>query len=95
MRLKADKFTAIFSPMLNEWDVTTDDFNFKIKNLSTHHYEGTFKCDYQKIYGAKVELDLIENWCFIERWETINKEKLCDWCNPDMPKGLAKTVTVK
>jgi len=98
MRLKADKFYAEYSALSNDWSVDLNEFKFKVKNLTISGYELDgiiLKQKHQQLNGTEVLFDLIEDWLIILSWMKLTKKRLYDISSVDMPKGLAKTVTVK
>jgi len=95
MRLNAKKFSALYSAITNNWQVDIEEFEFKIKNLTISGYDGVLKQRYQQLNGTEVLFDLIEDWLIILSWMKLTKKQLYDISNPDQPRNLSKTVTVK
>jgi len=97
MKFTTKTFKAIFSANTNMWTVKTDEFEVAINNLEFGR-EGiskkALKCSIQHIEGENVEFEIIDDWLLIQSWTKLKKKRLWDLYNPDMPRNLAKSVTV-
>jgi len=97
MRINVKKFSAKFSAIAFQWTITTEEFEFYIQNLEFlwDIQKEALKCRIQIVTAENVEFELVNKCVLIVKAENIKTEKLWDGWNPDFPKGLAKTVTVK
>lgn len=90
-------FKALFSATFNIWTIKTDEFEIKMSTLVLDWIPRLrpLKLDFQEIVATEVDFELLGKSCILLRVETIKKEKLWEIYNPDQPRNLAKTVTVK
>ena len=98
MRFESKEFNAEYSPMWNDWKIETDKFIVRVKYLLIESMNG-IKNKYQKLIGKDVEFELMKDedqgMIVILSWKKLDKKKLWDLSDPDQPKNLAKTVTVR
>ena len=95
IKLSSEKFRAEFSATLNDWRIKTDDFNFWVKYLAVEGIENPVKLRYQKIEATNAVLALCQDWVKLCSWSRIRKRKYYCPYDPDMPRSLAKSVTVR
>ena len=92
MRLHATKFEAKFSATNYEWTVRLDDIEFWLLHLTGIDELKTY---YQQVKATDVELEWQGNILKLVSWDKITLIHNEDLYNPDKPRNLAKTVTVK
>jgi len=98
MRFESKEFIAEYSPMWNDWKIETDEFIIKTKHILVKNMNG-IKSKYQQLKGKDVEFELMKDegkgMIVILSWKKLDKKRLWDLSDPDQPKNLAKTVTVR
>lgn len=100
MRIKVKRFEAIYSAIWDDWEIETEEFTIKVKYLLVKNIDG-IKTEYQRLKGINIEFDLRkigklrDGIVIVLSWEKLDKEKLWNLGNPDTPRNLAKTVTVR
>lgn len=98
MKITAKTFKASFSATVNQWDIKTEKLEFSVTYLIIDGYDTG-----DRRLGAKIQVVKGENVIFIlgknrvtlKSWTRLKKEHLYTAYDPDFPKNLAKTVTVK
>ena len=97
MKLSARRFHATFSATQNEWTVNLEEIIFKVEYIKIEGYKTkrALKTTIQEIAGEEVELEFLRNCITIKKWKKLEKRHFYELYNPDKPRGLAKTVTVR
>lgn len=96
MKIKARKFDAIYSATFNDWEIETEEFIIKVKELRIKDDGfGSPKSEHQRIKAIDVEFELKNSWIILLSWKDIKREHYWNIGDPDKPRNLAKTVTVK
>jgi len=88
------KLTAVFSAIFNCWQVDLGEFKFWIRYLKVARVKNV-KLKYQIVEAEDVDLELIGDWLILHAWTKIYKKHLYSPYDPDKPRNLAKSVTVK
>ena len=94
MRIFSKKFHAVFSAPLFQWTLYLDDCEIKVTYLRIPG-EKAVHTQYQEIFGEEVELNFVENQVFITKWKKLTKKHRETLYDPDKPRNLAKSVTVR
>lgn len=94
MNLNCKIFKATFSANFNFWRVDLGEFSFWIRYLKVARIKNV-KLKYQTIKAEDVDLELIGEWLILHSWSKIYKKYLYTPYDPDRPRNLAKSVTVK
>ena len=94
MKLHVEKLTACYSACFNFWQVDLSEFKFWIRYLKVSSIKNV-KLKYQVVEAEDVDLELIGDWLIIHSWSKIRRKHLYTPYDPDMPRNLAKSVTVK
>ncbi len=92
MILHSSKFKAVFSATGCMWTIWLDDIEFEVRYLIG--IKG-LKVEIQEVVANDVELEWQGDIIQITKWSailTFHRDTLYD---PDHPRNLAKTVTVK
>jgi len=99
MELSAKTFKATFSAISNRWQVDLGEISFDIECLKIEGHDTGNKrlaVTIHEVIAEDVELEWLRNILIIKSAKNLKIEKaIQELYNPDMPKGLAKTVTVK
>lgn len=92
MKLYSKTFNAEYSACSFTWAILLDEIEFEVRYLIG--FEG-LKTTIQVVEGKEVDLEWNGNILSIVGWKEINCIHREDLYNPDKPRNLAKTVTVK
>jgi len=98
MELLAKTFKATFSASRNSWSVDLKEIQFFVQYLKVkdHKTKGRLGATVYKVEASKVELEWFGCVLILKKWKTLDIEKHPqELYSPDMPRNLAKTVTVK
>ena len=88
----SNKFKAKFSATAYMWTVWLDDIEFEVRHLVG--IEG-LKTEIQEVVANEVDLEWQGDILKLLKWETILTVRGETLYDPDKPRNLAKTVTVK
>jgi len=93
----AGKFYARFSANSNSWYFKLDDVEIEVRNLIVaSEPEVNLKQNFQDITGKDVTYKIIGDCFLILNCTELKKVTMwSDLFNPDMPRNLAKSVTVR
>lgn len=97
MRVVSKEFRAVFHPTIRLWEIESTSLHIWIKHLRIKE-GGEFtapKNKYQIIIAENVEFELQDSWLVLISYWGLKKAHLWDLYDPDKPRNLAKTVTVK
>lgn len=100
MKFKVKYLHARFSCVVNRWNVklTFDnleriEFDVKYMQVGAQTIK-RLAAGIQEIKAEDVHFSFIDSCIKLKKWKTLKKAGVELW-NPDKPKNLAKTVTVK
>jgi len=88
----ASYISAVYSPCSFTWKVTLDDIEFEVRYIMINDKDAR---SHRLLIGEEIDYVWTKDILRIVKWKTIKQEKPWELFNPDFPKGLAKTVTVK
>lgn len=93
----ADEFFARFSATSFTWHLKLDDVELEIRNLIiASEPDVNLKRNFQEVAGQEVCFEIVKDTLIIYGWSKLEKATLwSDLFNPDMPRSLAKSVTVR
>jgi len=95
LKFRTKVFSAKFCANSNDWIVETDEFLFTVRNVTVNGYVGSLKQNYQILRGRNVDFEFKRDWITILKYGSLHTESLYkDLYNPDMPRNLAKVITV-
>lgn len=100
MRLTVKTFKASFSAIDDRWHIKFDfwgDIEFDIQYIRIVGFDTgdrRLAATIQEIEGEEVKLEWVGFKLILKKWKSLSKKGIELW-NPDFPRGLAKTVTVK
>lgn len=95
LKFRTKVFYAKFCANSNDWLVETDEFLFTVRNVTVKGYVGSLKQNYQILLGRNVNFEFKRDWITILKSDSLHTESLYkDLYNPDMPRNLAKVITV-
>jgi len=92
MNLHSKAFRATFSAVAFMWTIRLDDIEFDVRYLIG--IDG-LKTKIQEVEASEVDLEWMGNILCLVGWKTISTVQNEPLYDPDKPKNLAKTVTVK
>jgi len=94
MELVAKTFKATFSAVTNRWIIDLGEIKFEIPYLHIPRVKG-MRTKWQIVTAENVELEWMGAHITIKKCSKLKKKHLYTAFDPDKPKNLAKTVTVK
>lgn len=92
MRRTANTIKAHYSPASFSWHVKLDDVEFEVRYIMINNKDAR---SHRLLYGCEIDYIWINDVLQIISWKSIKQEELWELYNPDQPKNLAKSVTVK
>jgi len=99
LKIVATGFSAYFSAVANRWTVKTEDLEFEVQYLKIAGYDTGNKRlanSIQIVTAKHVIAEFKGNMITLTTWDKLKKKSLYpDLYNPDMPRNLAKSVTVR
>jgi len=99
MELVAKTLTATFSAISNRWKVDLGEIVFDIHYIKIKGYKKSSErvaVRIGKITAEEVELEWLRDILILKKWKRIKKKRNShELWNPDQPKNLAKSVTVR
>lgn len=99
VELVVETFKASFSSVSNSWHVDLDEIEFEVRNIKINGFDTKRKrlaATIRKITGTEVEFEWWKSIVILKKWKTLEKVKHhIELWDPDMPKNLAKSVTVR
>jgi len=92
-----DKFFARFSATSFTWHLKLDDVELEIRNLIIASEQNVnLKRNFQEVTGRDVCFEIVKDALIICGWSKLEKTTIwSDLFNPDTPRSLAKSVTVR
>jgi len=92
MQAKAKRLYAKYSPVSFSWYVELDDIEFEVRYIMINDKDAR---NHRLLSGEGIAYVWTKDILRIVDWKTIKQEEPWELFNPDMPKNLSKTVTVK
>ena len=88
----ASYINAIYSPVNFAWKVIMDDIEFEVRYIMINDKDAR---SHRLLIGEGIDYMWTKDILRIVNWKTIKQEEPWDGWNPDQPRNLAKTITVK
>ena len=92
MLSSAKSIKAFYSPVSFSWHVTMDDIEFEVRYIMIGDKDAR---SHRLLEGQEIGYVWIKDVLCIVSWKTIKQEEPWELFNPDQPRNLSKTVTVK
>ena len=83
---------AFYSPLSFTWHVNLDDVEFEVRYIMIGDKDAR---SHRLLEGQEIDYIWTKDILRIVSWKTIKQEKPCYLFDPDQPRNLAKSVTVR
>lgn len=98
LKLHAKVLKAKFSAVFNCWSVDLEEIEFTVRYLKVEGLEtdGRFGATYLEVTAEDVELEWVKNILTVKKGKNMRMKKHHhNLYDPDKPRNLAKSVTVR
>jgi hypothetical protein len=89
----AKNLKAFYSPLSFTWHLNLDEIEFEVRYLLLHGVD--VRIQYRILNATQIEWNWEKDIFNIIKWKEAKLTDRWEIFNPDQPRSLAKTVTVK